>query len=322
MADQFSPKADSLTCIVPVLNGEKYIGACLHALTSQLRPGDELIVADNGSTDRTIEIVGSFATARLQRHPGMTVAALRNKGAAQASGALLAFVDSDCLVQENWRAEIIRVMTDQTIAASGSMPDIAPDAPWVERAWGSLKYRRPRPVHYIPAMNFVMRADWFKKINGFDPNLVTDEDTDICYRLIQAGGKIFEDPRIAALHLGNPKSIASFIAKEKWHASSIMATRQLHGTDRAMTMTFAFMGLFASAILLLAGSIFGVTPWYLWPLALLAVPVATSFFRAQQYGIWSTFPALVLLYVIFYGIRSSVILRHWFGGKETSSARR
>lgn len=51
----------SLTTIIPVYNGEKYIAETLQSVAQQTRPPDRLVVVDNCSTDRTREIVEAFA---------------------------------------------------------------------------------------------------------------------------------------------------------------------------------------------------------------------------------------------------------------------
>ncbi len=81
--------------IIPALNEEKYIEACLEAIKSQrTRLSFEIIVVDNGSTDRTAELAKSLGADVVEcRRRGIAVA--RNAGADASKGKLLVFVDAD-----------------------------------------------------------------------------------------------------------------------------------------------------------------------------------------------------------------------------------
>jgi glycosyltransferase involved in cell wall biosynthesis len=99
-----------VSVVIPVLNGERYIRDQLEALERQTYDGQfEVVVVDNGSTDRTLEIVESFgarlpwlrvADASAQR--GLNHA--RNRGAQAAAGDFIAFCDADDRVDPGWLA--------------------------------------------------------------------------------------------------------------------------------------------------------------------------------------------------------------------------
>jgi len=91
-----------ISVIIPVLNEETVIGRCLESLSESRLPKDqfEVIVVDNGSRDRTIEVVKTFQdrlSLKILTLEKAHISALRNRGAAQAGGAILAFLDADCL---------------------------------------------------------------------------------------------------------------------------------------------------------------------------------------------------------------------------------
>jgi glycosyltransferase involved in cell wall biosynthesis len=97
-----------VSVVIPVLNGERYIRHQLEALESQDYDGEfEIVVVDNGSTDRTREVVEAFGG----RLPGLRVADgsarrglnhARNTGAQAAAGDFLAFCDADDKVDSGW----------------------------------------------------------------------------------------------------------------------------------------------------------------------------------------------------------------------------
>ena len=88
-----------ISLIIPVYNAEKRIGPCLDALRQQSCRDFEILVIDDGSTDRTAELTAERAALdpriRLIRRENGGVSAARNTGIEQARGELLAFLDSD-----------------------------------------------------------------------------------------------------------------------------------------------------------------------------------------------------------------------------------
>jgi len=91
-------KSPLVSCIVPVFNGEKYLGEALDSILKQTYRPLEIIVADDGSTDGTGAVVASYGDQvryNRQEHAGAPVA--RNLGLSIARGEFVAFLDSDDL---------------------------------------------------------------------------------------------------------------------------------------------------------------------------------------------------------------------------------
>lgn len=93
----------SISVIIPAYNAEKYIGEAIESALAQTRAAQEVIVVDDASTDRTVEIARSFG-ARLQvlvyevnTGPGHS----RNIGVAHSTGEYLSFLDAD----DRWRPD-------------------------------------------------------------------------------------------------------------------------------------------------------------------------------------------------------------------------
>jgi len=85
-------------------NGELYIGEQLASILPQLRPADELIISDDSSTDRTMEIIAGFADARIVLLPGNTFYnAIFNfeNALRRASGDIIVLADQDDVWLEN-----------------------------------------------------------------------------------------------------------------------------------------------------------------------------------------------------------------------------
>ena len=91
-----SPPKVRFSVLMPVFNNEKYVGAAIDSILSQTFRDFEVIVIDDGSTDRSLEIIrhyGPRIKVLQQSNRGPEVA--RNQGAAVARGEYLVFLDSD-----------------------------------------------------------------------------------------------------------------------------------------------------------------------------------------------------------------------------------
>lgn len=114
----------SFSVVVPVLNEEAVIRRTLERLSAQ-RIIDEIIVVDNGSTDRTLEILEEFAAGEprliILHEPQRGLTFARNAGFNKAGGDIIARTDGDTLVAEDW-AETIAAHLDshpETAAVTG-----------------------------------------------------------------------------------------------------------------------------------------------------------------------------------------------------------
>ena len=104
------PDQADISVIIPVFNGAKIIKKCLDSLLRQDLKPREIIVVDNGSTDNTVALVGDYKEVYLleEKTPGAGMA--RNKGAREAGGSILAFIDADCQAAQDWIKEAWRIL--------------------------------------------------------------------------------------------------------------------------------------------------------------------------------------------------------------------
>lgn len=225
------PNAPEVSVIIPAYNEERLLPGCLAALARQdIAPWRyEVIVADNGSSDRTREIAAAHG-CRVLCDPALTVAGLRNLGARHARGGILAFVDADCLVEPDWLRQALGYRDRAGVAAWGSPPAIPPESTWVQRAWNIVRQKEHpiQPVDWLESMNLFVRRDLYWRVGGFDETLETCEDVDIGYRLGRHG-QIISDSGIGVVHLGEARTLAEFIRKEYWRGKSNLIGVRGHG---------------------------------------------------------------------------------------------
>jgi len=108
--------------IIPTYNGADKIGRCLASLRGQDYPASfEVIVVNDGSTDRTLEVLKQFPEVRVLTQANAGPAAARNRGAKEASGDLIVFTDDDCEPLPNWLTEMLKpFVTPEVVGAKGA----------------------------------------------------------------------------------------------------------------------------------------------------------------------------------------------------------
>jgi glycosyltransferase involved in cell wall biosynthesis len=110
-----------VSVVVPTLNAERYLEECLGALLAQEWPRDrlEILVADGGSDDRTLDIARSLGVDRILANPLKTGEAGKAVGVKAARGDLVCSVDSDnIVVGSDWLARMVAPFEDPEVVGA------------------------------------------------------------------------------------------------------------------------------------------------------------------------------------------------------------
>lgn len=191
-----------ISVIVPVRNGMPWLEEQLAALSDQECPLPwEIVVADNGSTDRSKELVREWAErlpllrlvdASCVRGPGAT----RNVAAGESRGDLLVFCDADDVVHPGWLKAHVSALDDADL--SGGVFDYwslnGLDAP------EGGAYAPPPAMGlfgFLPAAgsaNLGIKRHVYEELGGFTADLMTGEDLDLSWRAQLAGYRYVTSP--------------------------------------------------------------------------------------------------------------------------------
>ncbi|HNT89861.1 MAG TPA: glycosyltransferase family A protein, partial [Candidatus Hydrogenedentes bacterium] len=156
MAIQFS-------VVIPAHNEEAVIALCLRSLEAMDYPREryEVIVVDDASTDRTAEIAREFG-ARVITEKCASIAAVRNRGAREARGEIIAHLDADMIVDPLWLKRAEEHYEAGLTGALYFQDDVPEDASWIGRMWyGPFRADNSevRHVDFLPTRNlFVPKA--------------------------------------------------------------------------------------------------------------------------------------------------------------------
>jgi glycosyltransferase involved in cell wall biosynthesis len=207
-----------LSVILPCLNEEECLGNQLEALANQLwgEPW-EVIVVDNGSTDRSLAIAESYR----RRLPNLRIADASdqrgqahalNIGARAAIADALAFCDADDEVAPGWIAAIGKALTEYDFVACRFETEKL-NPPWIRAQRGSpqqdgvQQYREPPYLPHAGSGSIGIKRKLHEAIGGFDESMPVLFDTDYCFRIQLAGTKLNFVPD-AVTHLRYRNTIA------------------------------------------------------------------------------------------------------------------
>jgi len=199
------------------------------------------------------------------------------------------------------------------VGAVGSWYQLPGDTTLVERVWDihmSSRREKTGDINWVPSGNLIMTKNVFQSVDGFDEDLRTAEDVDLCQRVRQQGLKVYTHPNLAVEHLGNPKTIKEFFIKERWRGEGVLQNlirkNAVSRINKAVLYTI-------STILLLFLLFIGAGFW-LWHgnglvfmlsfAALLLVPFFLSIRIIISSRQWKYFPVLMFLFLLFSVSRS------------------
>jgi cellulose synthase/poly-beta-1,6-N-acetylglucosamine synthase-like glycosyltransferase len=300
-----------VTIAMPAYNEEAYIETCVASVQAQDYPRDriEILVADGRSTDRTREILARLTASdpriQLIDNPDKIQAAGLGQIVKQATGDVIVRMDVHCEYAPDYVRRCVEAL-ERTQADNVGGAQRSKAKTLFQRALcaaltsplgtGGVKYRHEGAEGFVDTVFLgAFRRRVFETIGMWDPKAITNEDSELNQRILEAGGKIYLSKDI----------VVHYYPRESFKTLAIQYFR--YGKGRARTLIklgkyptlrplgpFLFVSGLAATLL--------VPP--LWPVAPLAfatyalatgaeaVRVGSSLGIAAIPTVWRMFPVL------------------------------
>ena len=333
-----------LSVVVPMFNAPENLERCLAGLGSSTVE-HELIVVDDCSTDeRAIEMARSSGGRyhRLEQNSGPAVA--RNAGVRLASGDVVVFIDSDCVVHPRTLEQIRDVLArEPSVGALFGSYDDAPASPGIVTEYRNLLHHfvhhtGPREATTFWAGCGAVRRDAYLGVGGFDESYrrPSIEDIELGMRLRAAGVHIALHPEIQVKHLKRWhfwEMVSVDVTKRAIPWTRLLIDRPGTGgdlnlqTSQKLCVVFVFLALLSALAGVALPDLRGVFAW-LWLPAALLVPVL--WINRALYGLFLRHKGplfalagifLHLLYFVYSGLAYLYAhLTHRWAQRESSPA--
>jgi len=242
----------SISVVIPTYNSEKYLPLCLRSIGEQDYPKDklEIIIADGGSTDRTLDIAWKFKVNKILHNPLRTGEAGKALGVKVAKNEIVAFIDSDNILDtKDWFKRMVEPFEDEEIVGAEPLyysyrredgyitrycALIGMNDPlclflgnydrynYLTERWTELDVKQEDKGNYLK-IELSERAIPTMGANGFlirrkalDKCSIGDYlfDVDVIYELVRKGYNKFAKVKIGIVHVFSD-SISTFVKKQR-----------------------------------------------------------------------------------------------------------
>ena len=322
-------EAPLVTVAVPCLDEARFIERCVSGVLAQSYPADrlEVVIADGGSRDGTLEILAALASAdgrvRFIDNPGRIQARGMNEILKIARGDVIVRLDAHSDYAPDYVtqciAELKRTGADNvggTARARAQTPFqhalcAALDSPL---GVGGAGYRIPGAEGFVDTVFCgAFPREVFERVGMYDPGAVVNEDAELNQRITAAGGRVYLSPRIVAYYY--PRASLAGLAKQYFRYGQGRARTVLKGRrfprPRNMGPFLAVVG--GTALLLVAPRspfTLGLFAFYALATAVEALRVAHGRPQSRALAVWPLFPTMhvahgcgMLVGLIRYGLR-------------------
>jgi GT2 family glycosyltransferase len=212
-----------VSVVVPVLDSESGIGDCITSLLRTDYPAErrEIAVVDNGSTDRTAQIIQRHPVRYLREERRGTARA-RNRGIEASRGEIVAFTDADCVATTGWLRELVEAFEEPDVRGVAGEILAYPPRTAAERYAARIGHLSPRRYLRRPVLPFAVTANLAFRSSVFDSIGLLDpaapqggESTDFCTRFFKlTGARLRYAPKAVILH--RHRSTARELLRQQW----------------------------------------------------------------------------------------------------------
>jgi glycosyltransferase involved in cell wall biosynthesis len=222
-----------VSVVLPVFNGELFLREAIESVLAQTWSPVELLVVDDGSTDRTAEIAQGYELSYLHQENG-GVAAARNRGVDEARGELLSFVDHDDVwLPQKLERQVAALEADPAAGICSCRVEIFLEPDYELPNWAHETFLEG--THRSTQVGtLLVRRESFDEVGPFDTTYFVADDTDWFLRTRDVGVRVacVEEPLLRyRLHGTNASAHEELVRREHIQAfwSSVKRKRAVAG---------------------------------------------------------------------------------------------
>ena len=245
-----------VSVVVPTRDRPAALARCIDALERQtIAEAIEIVVIDDGSRDpaAVAETVRGSAHARIIGGDGRGPAAARNRGADEAGGRSLLFVDDDCEPATEWAEKLVGALAAGADACAGRTVNGRPEDRLSEASQTIANYLHDwstmtdGQASFAASNNLGCTAAAFRQVR-FDEEfpVAGGEDRDWSARLVQAGLTLVTVPAAVVTH-NQDLSLGRFLRQQLNYGRGAYLFRVRHGSSLRLAPTAFYRGLLSSA---------------------------------------------------------------------------
>jgi glycosyltransferase involved in cell wall biosynthesis len=223
-----------VSVIVPVYNAEAALPRLMASLRAQSYPKGrvEFLMVDNGSSDRSREVLGRFPEVQaLSQTEWQGPAATRNEGIRHARGEVLAFIDADCWAHPDWLSLGIRALLERRLdRVAGHVKMVLSAHPNIYEIYDrAINFRQSDFVSagWSGTGNLFVPKRVFDEVGLFEPSLISHEDSEWGLRATESGKSLGYAPDATVCHRARQslKSLARKWVRTEYGAAQVYRRR-------------------------------------------------------------------------------------------------
>lgn len=213
----------NISLYIPCFNSSGYINQCLKGVLKQTYPIKEILVVDDGSTDRTSEIASQFPVRLIRHNRNEGLASARNTALREARYEYIASVDSDCVPERDWLEKLVKTFSSGRIGGAGGRL-LESYSTNVFDYWRSVHMRQnwgedsKTDIPFLFGSNTLFKKKILLELGGYDEELKNNfEDYDISQRIKKAGYLLRYNPEAIVYHLRKDNLFSLFNNFWNWN---------------------------------------------------------------------------------------------------------
>lgn len=233
---------EKVSLYIPCYNAENTIKECLESVIRQSYEIDEILVIDDGSKDKTIEIAKQYPVRIISHKENKGLAASRNTAFREANNEFVAALDADCIASPEWLWQLMECFVNDGIVGAGGMLaeryTLSMADKWrsvhMAQHWGEELLENPP---FLYGNNTVFRKKSVEKVSFYNEKYKTNyEDIDLSMRIYNCGISLIYNPKAHVEHMRKDTMSSVLSTYRNWFYYAHLNLKHINQASRRVAM--------------------------------------------------------------------------------------